>query len=78
MGNTFKNFFRCVAEIGEVVAIIDTPHSVQDTTTKKLKVKEGEIEFQEVEFSYDGKNKVFDQLSLKIKPGERIGLVGPS
>jgi ABC-type multidrug transport system fused ATPase/permease subunit len=75
MGNVFRQFFRCITEIGEVVAIIDTPHSVVDNTDKKLKVFEGTITFDAVDFSYDGVNKVFDNLSLHIKPGERIGLV---
>jgi ABC-type multidrug transport system fused ATPase/permease subunit len=75
MSNTFRNFFRCMAEIGEVVTILDTPHSVVDTSTKKLKVSSGEIVFDDIDFSYDGKNQVFSDLSFKIKPGERIGLV---
>lgn len=75
MSHTFRNFFRCMAEIGEVVAIIDTPHSVIDKTDKKLKVNSGEIQFTEVNFSYDGHNNIFEHLSFKIKPGERVGLV---
>lgn len=57
---------------------MDTPHSVIDKGTKKLKVLSGEIIFDNVDFSYDGKNKVFSDLSFRIKPGERVGLVGPS
>lgn len=36
----------------------------------------GEIEFREVDFSYDGENKVLEQISFTIKPGERVALVG--
>ena len=75
IGHTLRTFFRCIAEIGEVVEIINTPHSVVDTTDKKLKITEGEVKFEEVTFAYDEKNPVFDQLSFHIKPGERIGLV---
>lgn len=78
MSHTFRAFFKCVSEIWEVVEIIDTPHSIIDHTNKKLRITEGRIEFNDVNFSYDGKNNVFDQLSLNIKPGERVGLVGPS
>ncbi|MGP1910102.1 ABC transporter ATP-binding protein [Metabacillus sp. JX24] len=39
----------------------------------------GEIEFKHVQFRYeDHLNNVLDQLSLKIKPGEYVALVGPS
>jgi len=57
---------------------MDTPHSVVDHSNKKLKVTQGQIEFNNVDFFYNENNKVFEQLSLRIKPGERVGLVGPS
>jgi ATP-binding cassette subfamily B protein len=75
MGNTFRHFFKCMVEIGEVVEIIDTPHSIVDKSDKKLKVRMGEIQFINVNFGYNDKNHVFHQLSFKIKPGERVGLV---
>ena len=37
----------------------------------------GEVEFQNVSFRY-GNRPIIEQLSLKIQPGEMIGLVGPS
>lgn len=42
-----------------------------------LDVKKGLIEFENVSFKY-GRKKVIDNLSLKIKSGEKIGLVGSS
>ncbi|MBP5699172.1 MAG: ABC transporter ATP-binding protein, partial [Alphaproteobacteria bacterium] len=51
--------------------IIDAPNA------KKLKITDGAIEFKNVQFSYDRK-KVFNKLSLKIKPKEKIGIVGVS
>ena len=42
-----------------------------------LKVEHGKIEFKKVSFKY--KNRyVLRDLSLTIKPGERVGIVGPS
>lgn len=34
------------------------------------------IELENVSFSYDGANKVLDNVSLKVKPGEKIAVVG--
>ena len=78
MGNRIRHFFRSVVEIGEVVEILDTSHSIVDHSTKKLKIDNGDILFDNVDFSYDGENKVFNQFSLKIKPSERVAFVGPS
>ena len=77
IGMTFRSFFRNISEIWEMVEILDTPHEVIDNSDKKLKVKEGEIRFEKVDFSY-GENQIFNALDLTIKPGERVALVGES
>ena len=51
--------------------VIDMPNA------KPLKLSGGAIEFKNVKFSYDNK-KVFNKLSLKIKAGEKVGIVGAS
>jgi ATP-binding cassette subfamily B multidrug efflux pump len=43
-----------------------------------LRVARGEIRFENVRFHYGGEKRVIEDLSLVIKPGERIGLVGRS
>jgi ATP-binding cassette, subfamily B, multidrug efflux pump len=48
---------------------------------KPLAVDRGEIRFEDVSFSYGAAGvgrRVIDHLSLRIRPGEKIGLVGPS
>jgi ATP-binding cassette subfamily B multidrug efflux pump len=43
-----------------------------------LRVSRGEIRFERVQFHYGGAKQVINDLSLTIKPGEKIGLVGRS
>jgi ATP-binding cassette, subfamily B, multidrug efflux pump len=43
-----------------------------------LAVPRGEIRFDHVGFAYGGSKRVIDDLSLVIRPGEKIGLVGRS
>lgn len=40
------------------------------------KIEEGEIEFRNVSFSYDGKRDVLKNISFTAKPGETVALVG--
>ncbi|MEH7456099.1 ABC transporter ATP-binding protein [Bacillus sp. JJ1127] len=40
------------------------------------KVREGEIEFKDVTFSYDGKRDVLKNVSFHVKPGQTIAFVG--
>lgn len=61
--------------LGEQPDIIDKPDS------KHLEVTQGEIRFENVGFHYQdasAKDSVFTNLDLTIKPGEKVGLVGPS
>lgn len=43
-----------------------------------LKVQQGEIEFRNVSFAYGPDKPVIEHLNLRIRPGEKIGLVGRS
>ncbi|MGC4240592.1 MAG: ABC transporter ATP-binding protein [Herbaspirillum sp.] len=53
-------------------SIVDKPDA------QPLDVARGEIRFEDVSFSYGGEKTIIDQLSLTIRPGEKIGLVGRS
>ena len=46
---------------------------------KELKVHDGTIDFNSVAFGYGKKEKnVFSDLSIHIKPGEKVAFVGTS
>ena len=68
--------------IGTVQDGIDTlarpPALVDKPDARPLEVTRGEIRFEGVSFGYGGRNAVVDDLSLVIRPGEKIGLVGRS
>jgi ATP-binding cassette subfamily B multidrug efflux pump len=58
--------------LSRVHTIVDRPDA------KPLQVAQGEVRFENVNFAYGGKHNVIDGLSLTIRPGEKIGLVGRS
>ncbi len=58
--------------LDEPLSIIDVPGAKADISIK------GDILFEQVCFSYQGNERVLDDLTLKIKSGESIALVGPS
>lgn len=62
----------------EGLAELLLPHEiVDDTHADTLSVQQGKVEFRNVDFSYD-KQQVFDDFSLLIEPGQKVGLVGHS
>lgn len=53
-------------------AVIDAPGAV------RLEVSRGEVAFDKIAFAYGNRRRVIDDLTLRIRPGEKIGLVGRS
>jgi ATP-binding cassette subfamily B multidrug efflux pump len=71
--------FENIGVVQEGMSAIARPIQLTDTPdAAPLKVPHGEIEFQDIRFGYGRENGLIDGLSLKIKAGERIGLIGRS
>lgn len=60
--------------------ITETPEIRDVRGAKKLAVRGGGVRFSDVSFAYqdDDAKAVFSHLDLEIRPGEKVGLVGPS
>jgi ATP-binding cassette subfamily B multidrug efflux pump len=58
--------------IARPIALIDRPDA------PSLDVTRGEIVFEDVRFGYGRETGVIDGLTLTVKPGEKIGLIGRS
>ena len=80
VNNIFKHINRVFGDAHEMTIILDTEDDVLDVPgAKELKVKKGEIDFENIRFKHaDAKAPIFENFTLHIKPGERVGLVGVS
>ena len=87
LGRNMTNAMSAIADAQEMVDIFETPIDVQDIAKpEKCKIKEGAIEIKDISFSYHpapgGAGQVhegiFNNFSLSVKSGEKIGLVGHS
>ncbi len=76
----FKNINRSIGDAREMTRILDLKDEVVDApNAKKLVIKNSTISFNNISFKHhEAKEKIFENFSLDIKPGERIGLVGIS
>lgn len=59
-----------------VFDILDTQSKVENAGTKTADSFEGEIEFKQVRFGYVENEEVLHGISLDVKPGETIAIVG--
>ena len=79
INHILRNINRSLGDAKEMVEILDLPYIIDDKTDKLLKVGDAKIDFRHVTFSHEKqKDKLFEDFSLEIKPGESVGLVGVS
>jgi len=70
-------FVREAGKMKAALILITTPHAIKDAAdSKPLMVKHGQIEFKDVNFCYQSGKPVFNQLSVSIPAGQKVGLVG--
>ena len=75
----FANINQGVAAGERIFTIIDAESEVKDKEdAEEFKGLNDSIELRNVFFSYDGERDVINNVSLKIKKGQTIALVGPS
>src|ERR1700734_1531533 len=68
-----------VARLTEAIATLLLPHELRDHPEAEPLIKSGAaIAFDNISFRYPGGIGLFDKFSLRIQPGQRVGLVGQS
>ena len=73
------SIFENVGVIQEGMMTIARPITLTDLPdAPTLKVTRGEIRFEDVRFGYGRESGVIDGLTLTVRPGEKIGLIGRS
>lgn len=76
-GLEIPQFFKEIGICKQALTVIQDAHDLtDDKEAKPLKVKKGEIKFQNVAFHYHPSANLFQNKNLVIKPGEKVGLVG--
>jgi ATP-binding cassette, subfamily B, bacterial len=75
LGETFDQYQRAMASTTRVMNLLDTPIAIR-TGNISLPQVSGEVEFENVNFAYNGRNSVIENLSLQIPAGKTIAIVG--
>ncbi len=73
-----RGFYRSMADLQDLFEYSKFKNEIKDKpNAKEIDIKKGAVEFRNIDFSY-GKRKLLKNFSLKIKPNEKIALVGHS
>ena len=73
------SLFENIGTVQDGIGTLTHPPKVQDApNAAPLHVTRGKVEFDNVFFNYNNERQVLDGLSLTVRPGEKIGLVGRS
>ena len=75
----FAEFQSALASAKRVFNLIEAPSEVNDTQDAlNLNEPSGDVSINNVNFSYDGETKIIEDLTLSVKSGSRIAIVGPT
>jgi len=68
-----------MARLSEALATLLSPHDLRDVPEAATLVPNGaRVVFDKVSFRYPEGARIFNEFSVDIEPGQRVGLVGPS
>ncbi|MBE2210044.1 MAG: ABC transporter ATP-binding protein [Xanthomonadaceae bacterium] len=74
-----NGIFEAIGTVQDGMETVAQPQQVRDKPdAQPLVVTRGDIRFEDIEFHYGKEGGVISGLNLEIKPGEKVGLVGPS
>jgi len=79
LNRTIRSMYQGIADSKEMVDILIKPYEIKDVPRAKgLIVTKGEIQFKNVTFSFSDDSHVINNISIDIKPGEKLAVIGPS
>ncbi len=79
LGRSFAKIIQALTEANEMVDILDTKSDIFETKqAEPCRIGRGAISFENITFSYNEGDAIFNNFSMSIKPGERVGIVGHS
>ncbi|WP_315924431.1 ABC transporter ATP-binding protein [Mesorhizobium sp. SP-1A] len=71
--------FENIGTVQDGIGSISMPRLVEDRPdARDIVVEKGEIRFERVGFHYGKRKGIIEDLSLVVKPGEKVGIVGRS
>lgn len=78
IAQSFNTLQRAAAAGERVFEFLNEDELEEENVTEKLEKAKGEVEFKDVRFGYDPEKIIIKDFSVKVNPGEKIAIVGPT
>lgn len=79
LGIIYRMLKHSLADMDMVFKLLDEKHEIEDAPNAKALVHhEGEIQFENVNFSYQDDREILHNISFTVKPGQKLAIVGHS
>ncbi len=79
LANQFNTLLSAIAGAERVFDIIDAEDELkQEKNKRRMEKVKGDVEFQNVSFSYEGYKNTLYHINLRALPGETVAFVGPT
>lgn len=76
VSQNFSTLQTSMVSASRVFAMIDQREYEPEQQSKDVQLSEGNVRFEHVSFSYDGKHQILDDISFTVNKGETIAFVG--
>jgi ATP-binding cassette subfamily B protein len=79
MGMVYREIKQGLIDIETMFTLLHEPPEIVDKPgAKPLRVKKGEIKFENVSFAYDPERPILKNISFEVPAGKMVAIVGPS